>query len=1001
MRLFLQLLFSMPLMAVLAHLSMATFSTAAESPLQNQDGSPYEQSFGQRPSIAPPWPEYRRFLSSASFENDRAIGGNIGTWSTIPPQNGSPTARHETGFVQAGDKFYLMGGRGNKDIEVYDPVAQSWSDKDRPPIQMHHYQAVELDGLIYAAGAFTGGCCAEPPIEHIYIYDPFDDEWIRGPAIPSERRRGSAGTVVYNDQLYLVSGIQVGHQSGWVPWTDRYDPATNSWLILEDAPRSRDHFHAALANGKIYAAGGRRSGADGIFNATVAEVDVYDLATGEWETLPNDIPTQRAGTMAATLNNEVIIIGGESGGRSEAHAQTEALNIFTNQWRDLALLNEDRHGSQAIVSNGGIYVVSGSGGRGGGPELSSLEAFYFDAPTIPAGDALIEPSLAPAQSTVDGGPVVQGESRTVQLELQNSGGNQALVLTNIALSGDAEFIATAPYTLPFVVAPDESTVISITLAPNAIQTYSAAMTIEHSGANGETQVSLQGEGVEEVPANTAPTVVAPIEDYSVDEEAPSRTINLAQVFSDAEESATALTYQIVSNSNSSVVQAALSPPFLLLGYLVDASGSATIAIRATDSEGLFVEERFTVTVRNVNDPPTLSQLDDVTMTEGQRLTISVSATDPDGEPLGFSMEVAPPWNGAILNELGGNSARLTFTANQTDEGTYQVTLTATDPSELMASTTFSITVEEQNQPPSISVVSQVTLKESERLTMTVAASDPDGDPIVIDGRAFPSFVTLTDQGSGNGFVVVAPSNGDAGEYTLFLRATDSDGLFDEKRVSIQVTEQDEPPNQAPQLPILEPLTITQGTALTLTLFVVDPDGDSLTITATNAPSGTTFSQTSAQDATLAWGPMVAAGTYSLTVRAEDEAGLFDQGILVVTVQPTITPQPPELVNDLTSFDLKAEQQITLTLTFTDPNNETIRLTASNLPVGALWTDAGDGNGLLMWHPTEDQVGIHDLLIVATNESGLVVEQPIRLTVAVLPTGGGEQRPIYLPMGLRE
>ena len=59
----------------------------------------------------------------------------------------------------------------------------------------------------------TGGYPKEPPMAHIQIYDPKADVWTEGPETPKARRRGSAGTVVYSNKIYMVGGIYLGtHQ---------------------------------------------------------------------------------------------------------------------------------------------------------------------------------------------------------------------------------------------------------------------------------------------------------------------------------------------------------------------------------------------------------------------------------------------------------------------------------------------------------------------------------------------------------------------------------------------------------------------------------------------------------------------------------------------------------------------------------------------------------------------------------------------------------------------
>jgi N-acetylneuraminic acid mutarotase len=300
-----------------------------------------------------------------------------GRWELLP-EGELPTQRHEGAYVRIGDLFYLVGGRGNRAVEIFDPATGSWRSGSPPPMQLHHFQAVEYDGKVYVVGAMTGGYPAEPPVPSMYIYDPATDLWSAGPAIPEGRHRGGAGVVVHEGLIYLISGIRNGHTDGHVPWVDVFDPRTGNWRQLADAPHSRDHFQAAVIGGRIYAAGGRRSSyATGqTFELTVPEVDVYDLATGRWSTLPptSNIPTPRAGASVVVLQSRLVVIGGESGAQVAGHSEVEALDPATGRWTTLAPLQVGRHATQAIVHEGAIYTAAGSRTRGA-TEIKSQEVF--------------------------------------------------------------------------------------------------------------------------------------------------------------------------------------------------------------------------------------------------------------------------------------------------------------------------------------------------------------------------------------------------------------------------------------------------------------------------------------------------------------------------------------------------------------------------------------------------------------------------------------------------
>ena len=303
-----------------------------------------------------------------------------GRWELLAQQGTGPTQRHENGYVRVGDRFYLLGGRGTrpiKPVEIFDPATGAWSTGATPPVEMHHFQGVEYGGKIYVVGAMTGGYPTEPPLPMVHVYDPATDRWSDGPEIPADRRRGGAGAVVHDGQIYLVAGIQVGHSSGHVPWFDALDPRTGTWRRLPDAPRARDHFQAAVIDGKLYAAGGRRSTTGpGGFASTVLEVDVFDFGTGRWTTLPaeSNLPTGRAGTATVVLDGRLLVIGGESGTQVPAHAEVEALDPRTGRWTTLAPLAVGRHATQGVLHRGRIYLAAGSRTRGA-TEINSQDVY--------------------------------------------------------------------------------------------------------------------------------------------------------------------------------------------------------------------------------------------------------------------------------------------------------------------------------------------------------------------------------------------------------------------------------------------------------------------------------------------------------------------------------------------------------------------------------------------------------------------------------------------------
>ena len=319
------------------------------------------------------------------------LPAQTGKWEEITTSGATPEKRHESAFVRVDDKFYLLGGRGNKKIQVFDPATKSWSNTNTSLNDIHHFQARAYRGKIYLLGALTGGYPNENPLTNVLIYDPQQDKLTTGATIPANRRRGSSGVVVYSDVFYVVAGNRNGHSAfldnGTTPanvsWTDKYDPVADVWTVLPDAPHARDHFFAEVIGNKLYVAGGRRSKYGtpaGTFSDTETAVDVFDLTAEKWLTgsaLPANLPTARAGAPTAVVNNELLVIGGEvesNAPNNLAIAVTEVLNPSTGTWRRADDLVLQRHATQAILYEGAVYLAAGSKTKGG-TEITPAEVF--------------------------------------------------------------------------------------------------------------------------------------------------------------------------------------------------------------------------------------------------------------------------------------------------------------------------------------------------------------------------------------------------------------------------------------------------------------------------------------------------------------------------------------------------------------------------------------------------------------------------------------------------
>lgn len=361
-------------------------------------------------------------------------------WSLTTTSDGSaPTARHEAGAVELDGLVYLLGGRGSRPVDRFDPVAETWTDLGPPPLSMHHFQPVAHDGKIWVVCALQGAFPNEPSVPNIWTYAPATNTWTMGPSIPPARRRGSAGVVVRDGLFYVVGGNTAGHNGGYVAWFDRYDPATDTWTALPDAPHARDHFTAVLVGNRLVVAGGRQTDLPNAQDRTLAGVDVYDFSTGAWSTAPEPIPTERAGTMAVARGEYAIVIGGESPQR--AHDEVEALDVGTGEWTTLPPLLDSRHSGGAALVDDVVYVAAGAGNKGGSPELATTEQLDVSALLPPSPNNLL------ADADFDAGLAAWTTSGAVSLAPVGSVAAPALDIEDGAATQTVPALGKETYTL--------------------------------------------------------------------------------------------------------------------------------------------------------------------------------------------------------------------------------------------------------------------------------------------------------------------------------------------------------------------------------------------------------------------------------------------------------------------------------------------------------------------------------------------------------------------------
>jgi predicted DNA-binding antitoxin AbrB/MazE fold protein len=139
------------------------------------------------------------------------------------------------------------------------------------------------------------------------------------------------------------------------------------------------------------------------------------------------------------------------------------------------------------------------------------------------------------------------------------------------------------------------------------------------------------------------------------------------------------------------------------------------------------EQSFLIFVKDVNRAPVIQEIKPITVNEGEKVSIPVEASDPDGDKVKISYE--------------GWIESANYTTTYDDAGVYKVKVTASDG--FLSSETFAtITVLDTNRPPVFGEIPRIEVREGERVEIPLFASDPDGDSVTISSDSLPENASI-------------------------------------------------------------------------------------------------------------------------------------------------------------------------------------------------------------------------------------------------------------------
>lgn len=264
-----------------------------------------------------------------------------------------------------------------------------------------------------------------------------------------------------------------------------------------------------------------------------------------------------------------------------------------------------------------------------------------------------------------------------------------------------------------------------------------------------------------------------------------------------------------------------------------------------------------------NCAPVLTTIGAKSVQENTTLTFTVAAADADvGDVLSYSAAGLP--TGASFNAA---THAFTWTPTDDQEGNYHATFQVSD-GHVAVSETIAITVlSGSNHPPVLAAIGNKSAGENQTLSFTVSATDVDGNPLTYSVSGLPAGATFT-----NRVFTWTPGFSQAGSHSVTFTVSDGQAE-DSETIAITVANV----NRPPVLASIGGKQVDENFSLSFSTSASDPDGDSVTYSATSLPAGASFT-----GGVFTWIPsFTQAGSHSVTFVASD-------GNLTDTEQVTIT-----------------------------------------------------------------------------------------------------------------
>jgi N-acetylneuraminic acid mutarotase len=203
------------------------------------------------------------------------------------------------------------------------------------------------DGKVYSIAGYNGVA----NVADGYVYDPSTQAWAAIADAPAPLE--SAAGAYVDGHVYLIGGWdELGNASSGVY---AYDPSSDSWSQKADLPETVSATSTAVLNGQLYVIGGCTTGNCA---PTSAKVFSYDPGSDSW-TQHADYPHPSAFTACGGVGNEIVCAGGDNADTDTTTKSAYAYDPGADAWTQVADMPADDWAGITSTADGKLQVSSG------------------------------------------------------------------------------------------------------------------------------------------------------------------------------------------------------------------------------------------------------------------------------------------------------------------------------------------------------------------------------------------------------------------------------------------------------------------------------------------------------------------------------------------------------------------------------------------------------------------------------------------------------------------